>query len=273
MAAVEDVPAISGNPLEQWSLSREVFRWTLPDVARFAALSGNQLCLDLAPGQSVREAMPYLLGTAFAALCYQRGEWLLHASAVAVDGRAMLICGSSGRGKSTTAAALANRGYPLLSDDISRLEFSPTGPIVHADGRMLKLYDQTATDLGLADRRGERVLSRLDKVYVSPADESPPLLPLGGLYALFPARASDEPSLTRMAPLEACDQLLQRTFRRKFALALLGGQEVLHRSSQLVRDFGVWRLSLPRDLSRLPDGLRLLADQWHVGRIHRGIDD
>ena len=41
----------------------------------------------------------------------------LHASAVALDGRAVLISGPSGSGKSDLALRLLDRGFTLVSDD------------------------------------------------------------------------------------------------------------------------------------------------------------
>ena len=41
----------------------------------------------------------------------------LHASAVAIDGRAVLISGPSGSGKSDLALRLLDRGFKLVSDD------------------------------------------------------------------------------------------------------------------------------------------------------------
>lgn len=41
----------------------------------------------------------------------------LHASCVAIDGRAVLLSGSSGAGKSDLALRLIDRGFALVSDD------------------------------------------------------------------------------------------------------------------------------------------------------------
>ena len=41
----------------------------------------------------------------------------VHASAVAADGRAVLITGPSGSGKSDLALRLLDRGFTLVSDD------------------------------------------------------------------------------------------------------------------------------------------------------------
>ena len=52
----------------------------------------------------------------------------IHASTVAIDGRAVLIAGPSGSGKSDLALRLLDRGFTLVSDDQT---------IVSRDGRRL----------------------------------------------------------------------------------------------------------------------------------------
>ncbi|MET1112789.1 MAG: HPr kinase/phosphatase C-terminal domain-containing protein [Allosphingosinicella sp.] len=54
---------------------------------------------------------------------------LLHASCVALDGRAVLLAGPSGAGKSDLALRLIDRGALLVSDDYTELRCS--------DGRLL----------------------------------------------------------------------------------------------------------------------------------------
>lgn len=60
----------------------------------------------------------FLAGTGLALSWRLRGELCLHAAAVNVDGRAVLLAGPSGAGKSTIAAALALRGYRVIADDL-----------------------------------------------------------------------------------------------------------------------------------------------------------
>lgn len=45
------------------------------------------------------------------------GQEVLHASAVAMDAKAVAFCGQSGTGKSTVAYGLARRGHPPCADD------------------------------------------------------------------------------------------------------------------------------------------------------------
>ena len=75
------------------------------------------------PAPLTREdAATYLLGPILGFMLRRRGITCLHASAVAVDGEAIALVGSGGAGKSTTAACFAQRGYPVLCDDVSALE-------------------------------------------------------------------------------------------------------------------------------------------------------
>ncbi len=49
------------------------------------------------------------------------GGFFVHATAVAIDGRAVLLLGASGSGKSDLALRLIDRGAKLIADDQTRL--------------------------------------------------------------------------------------------------------------------------------------------------------
>jgi serine kinase of HPr protein (carbohydrate metabolism regulator) len=68
----------------------------------------------------------------------------LHASTVALDGRAVMICGPSGSGKSDLALRLLDRGFKLVSDDQT---------IVRKDGERL-LASAPPTIAGKLEVRG-----------------------------------------------------------------------------------------------------------------------
>ena len=70
---------------------------------------------------TLEDTVIYLLGPVFGFILRLRGFTCLHASAVAVGGRALAMTGEAETGKSTTAAAFARRGHAVLSDDIVAL--------------------------------------------------------------------------------------------------------------------------------------------------------
>jgi hypothetical protein len=95
-----------------------------PGTARLTCREGGlEAKLDHQPGADRRRLQKLRLGAVPALLRDLAGELGLHASAVALGGRGVLLVGPSGAGKSTAAAELCLRhGAVLLADDIASLE-------------------------------------------------------------------------------------------------------------------------------------------------------
>lgn len=71
-----------------------------------------------------------------------------HGSAVEVNGEAVLITGNSAAGKSTLAAALHEKGYPFISDDLSAIFEDKTGSCLIKKGiPSVKLWNDTSANL------------------------------------------------------------------------------------------------------------------------------
>lgn len=90
------------------------------------------------------DAATYLLGPVLAFVMRLRGLVPLHASAVAIDGRAVLFAGDPGAGKSTTAAAFAALGFPVLSDDVVPVIPADAGPVASPGYPRLSLWADAA---------------------------------------------------------------------------------------------------------------------------------
>ena len=65
--------------------------------------------------------------TSLAPLLRRRGYFLLHAFAAAKEGRAALLVGASGSGKTTSGLSLLLAGWELLSNDVVLLQMRPDG--------------------------------------------------------------------------------------------------------------------------------------------------
>lgn len=98
-----------------------------------------------------------LTGPVFGFLLLLRGMTPLHASAVSHNDEAIVFCGASGMGKSTTAAALTHHGCRLMTDDIAalyyidgRLHLAPAHPRVRLlDNAVEALYGSDLAGLPL----------------------------------------------------------------------------------------------------------------------------
>jgi HPr kinase/phosphorylase len=104
---------------------------------------------------------------------------LLHATAVAIDGRALLLRGASGSGKSDLALRLIDAGARLVADDQSELYRQGDRVIVRAP----------APIAGLLEVRGIGIL-RLDALSEAPVALIVDLVPAENLERL-PARQTE----------------------------------------------------------------------------------
>ena len=101
------------------SIADGIYQFEIQRVARYRVQHGTQIVVDPAAGAAAGDVRVWLLGTALGVLMHQRGLLPLHVSAVACAEGAAAFCGHSGAGKSTLAAALHQRGLPLLTDDVA----------------------------------------------------------------------------------------------------------------------------------------------------------
>ena len=116
-------------------------------VALYRLKDGKEVSIQTSPTQNLRQVRLYILGTILTVLLYQRGMLVLHGSAVRIGDRAVGVIAPSGTGKSSTAAALYDKGYELLSDDAIALEFRDGQYYVHPGYPRLKISNEVATQL------------------------------------------------------------------------------------------------------------------------------
>jgi hypothetical protein len=105
--------------------SEQFFELAYGDGTEFVIeASGERLWGRCQPPHSVDYLATYLRGPVMGFILRQRGVVALHASAISMLGQAIVLCGETQSGKSTTAAALALRGAPVLCDDVTPLRLT-----------------------------------------------------------------------------------------------------------------------------------------------------
>lgn len=193
--------------------------------------------IDVLPGPGWGGALPHAFyGTVVAHLLAWRGLIPMHGCAVAVDGRAVLIVGAAGTGKSSLTAGLIAAGAALVSDDLSAVAFDPAtgGGATILPGRTTIRLDPLVADwidgerlaLPARDSRGKAVLRPR-------ALSGPGALPLAGVIVLGLGPGSTTP-LTRAALLTshlfrpAWMAALPNSVARTRALLALAAQLQVH---------------------------------------------
>lgn len=97
-----------------------VFRYAEGVQFRIAA-ADHHITARLAAHSSVADMTTFLTGPILGFVLRLRGVVALHACAVEVDGRAIVLAGEAAAGKSTTAVTFARLGYRVLTEDVAAL--------------------------------------------------------------------------------------------------------------------------------------------------------
>jgi len=142
-----------------------------------------------------------------------RGEVVLHATCVLVDGRAFLFAGASGMGKSTLAAGFARLGLTVFSEDVVRVQVE-TGvpPLAHPSYPGARLRGNSF--LLPSDKR-TNALGRFGlpkhRVYVAASGVMQPPAALGAAFFLGNGRTVT-PRYMPISQMQAMKPFLQSSF-------------------------------------------------------------
>ncbi len=228
----------------------------------FVSPDGRLVWYRREAGVSRESLSLYLLGPALSFALLARGVESLHATTVAIDGRAVALLGDSGSGKSTLAAALLGRGARLVADDLLVPRKGGLGWLVEPGVPRLKLMPEARPLCGPGARGASPLVPGARKLIVAlRGDETVRRpLPLRACYVLAPRRSDQvRPRVASLGPREAWVELLRSAFNlmvrdrlrlaRQFAVA-----------AHLAAAVPVRRLEYPRALARLPEVCDALLD-------------
>jgi len=179
-----------GNPvLRVCALNDAHFIFLYSDGVRFAIdRKGREIWGDWPDGYSLEDACTYLIGPVIAFVLRLRGAVCLHASSIAIGGRAIVLVGESGAGKSTTAAAFARLGFPILSDDVAVLSGQGGRFLVQPGHPRINLWADSVEELFGSKDALPRISPTWDKRYLALGGDAHRFqaapLPLGAVFVL-----------------------------------------------------------------------------------------
>jgi hypothetical protein len=213
-------------------------------VADFEVSGGQQIRIWPAAGAALKDIEIFLFGPVWATLCYQRGMFPLHASAIRTGEGITAFAGHSGVGKSTMAALLNSLDYELVADDILPVSFNRSSlPGAWPYLRRLKLRDDSIADLALSPM--ERVSETLDKekYFVRPkyaGDDK--WSRIERVYVIEISRTDSRVSIDRIVGTEAVHALIEQTYNYEFILKSGSFRTHLANCTQLASKVAIYRV-------------------------------
>jgi hypothetical protein len=218
---------------------------------------GSRIDVYAEPANGVEPVYTYLISQVISVALLEQKVESLHASAVAIGGKAIALIGESGFGKSTLTAALVQAGAELVTDDLLVLREHADGYLAAPGAFRIKLEPATAVQLGIewsgvpmADGSGKLVY------FLDPAECCSSDIPLERILFIQPhaSRASLEP----VALADATRELLAATFNPLHTEASRL-QRLLRNAELLARGSRTERLYVPRDLPNIDAVVNLIA--------------
>jgi hypothetical protein len=194
-----------------------------------------------------------LTGSALTALLQQRNIVPLHASAVLIDGNAVGFFGNSGAGKSTTAAVLAERGFPLVADDVLGLQIEQGDTVLAVPAfPKIGLWRSATTALDLTVTPDDQRMNGVEKYLVTPKQFHSSPVQLSHLFKIEPHIEGDF-ELTAL-DLSELHQLLNANIHRKRAALAQGALPGFFLSlAATARQVQSYRLIRPREGARFTE--------------------
>ena len=193
------------------------FRILYSDGVEFLIDSEGRRIVGCAPSAaSLADVACYVTGPVLGFVLRLLGVVALHASAIEVGRRAVLLVGDACSGKSTTAAVLATMGYKVITEDVAALSLQGGTLTVRPGCAEVALRpDAVASVFGSAnalpkfsDTWDKR---RLDLLQIGAfAHES---IPVGGVYMLTnTAGVPNAPCIAHIPPRDAMVELLANVY-------------------------------------------------------------
>jgi hypothetical protein len=241
----------------------------------------TRLWATCVPPFTVEDIATYLLGPVMGFILRRRSVMALHASSVSISGHAVILCGAAGSGKSTTAAALALTGVPILAEDVSALREERGTLFVEPGYPRVCLWPDSVNKLFAIDDL-PRLTPTWEKCYLAldgrRANFESRSKPLGVVY-LVSSRV-DDPRAPWIEDLPSMREALLELVQNTYMNWLLEQQQraaEFDALSRLVTRVPIRRIVPHADPSRIPalceririDAERVLSERHSVAVLSR----
>lgn len=196
----------------------------------------------------------YLIGTIMGIVLYQRHCLVLHASAVNINGGAVVFLGVSGEGKSSIAATFVTYGHRLITDDVAPIDLTKEATTICPGFPQVKVGVEIAEALGYEYDRLHAVHTFKNKRALQPRqDFTLEPVPIKRIYVLT---TSDKFEISPIRASEAVTELARHS--RPTTLYHSGDAAHFFQCANLVKQQPVYRLHRPKNIDLLPELVKLV---------------
>ena len=227
----------------------------VPDVGELRVQDGSRVVLTLDEAAKPDAAAVLAAGAGLAMALTQRGWFVLHGSALRVGDVGVCVAGTSGVGKSTILAEMHRRGHDLVADGMTPLRVS-RGRIVAAPGPpVMKIWPNTAQELGLPVEALPVVSSAHDKRFYCVRQGTS--FEVATIHSILSTHAVSPVKLSLLDTRSALMEIVKNAFLMEFSDAK-SGAVFLRQAAAVLPNLSVARMNRGRSYDDLPRVFELL---------------
>ena len=210
---------------------------------------------DLKNKAEEQTAMAWFYGLVLSGILHLNELFALHASGVLHQGQLRLFCGQSGMGKSTIAAQLKSRGYPLFTDDKCVLFWDKSTACfkAHPSLQVMRLWDNSIAEIAPDDFLTDPVpvvfKSRKKQFRIKPSALIRSVQPLQSIYILGQVPEGENLTCVELKGVRKMRLLRKQIFRENMVKGFHKEGELWQYLQQLVQFVPVYIFRRPRNTS------------------------
>ena len=256
-------------------LDGKYYRFHYADQTQFVVdQSGREVWAEWSSPLTLEDTAMYLLGPVLGFVMLLRGIVCLHASAIAIGNEAIALLGPAGSGKSTTAAALAERGYSVLAEDVVTLDDRRNHFLVRPGYPCIRLWPPAVKALFGSETHLPKLTPNWDKCYLDLTErfQGEPL-PLAAIYHLGERHHdSAAPYLEELDRSEGLMALVANTYATKLMDRQMRARE-FELLTRVVSSVRLRRVTPHADPARITNLCDIILNDFSRGstRIHTDL--
>ena len=235
-------------------LDGKYYRFRYADQTEFVVdKAGTEIWAAWREPLTIEDTATYLLGPVLGFVMLLRGVVCLHATAVAIGDEAIALLGPAGSGKSTTAAAFAERGYSVLAEDVVTLDDRGDHFLVRPGYPCIRLWPAAVKALYGSETHLPKLTPNWDKCYLDLSDnfQREPVR-LAAIYRLGERRHdATAPFIRGVERAEGLMSLVANTYATKLMDKQMRARE-FEVLTRVVRSVPVRRVTPHADPARIP---------------------
>lgn len=152
-----------------FQISKDEFLLNIPNICSFHVSEGKYINIQPAENSSETEIFLFLIDSVYAVLAYQQNLFCFRGTALEKDGKAVIIAGPPGVGKSILAYELMRRnGFKLLSDG----QIFSDAENVYSGFKFLTIWEDMVQHYNLNSEELTRVRPGIKKYFFVPENLS-----------------------------------------------------------------------------------------------------